>query len=650
MLDLPTWEPLLLVVGLLTVVLNYSDKPTNFTRAFAASICAVALLRYLYWRIGFTIPVDQNWLQEAWAYAILVMEGATLTSNLLMFFFMARHVDRRVEADRRQSSPLLDAPVDVLIPTYNEDATILERTIIGAKSIQHRDLRIWILDDGVRPWLEQLATDLGVLYLPRIKGKHAKAGNINHGLQQAVTTGRPPQFVLLLDADFVPFRHILQRTLGQFEEADVGIVQTPQHFFNRDPVQMNLLSSTVWPDEQRFFFNVFMPCRDAWGAAFCCGTSAVIRVAALQACGGMATDTVTEDLLTSFKLREHGFRTIYLNERLSMGLAPESLSEFITQRSRWCLGTIQQVFTRWSFFGRARLPLILRVGLLDSVLYWFSGAIFKLMVLLAPIVFWFTGTAVIRATPAELVFWMGPAVAASFLFTLALSEKLVLPIIADVTQFLTMFSVSRTVIGAIVRPFGRKFKVTEKGISSSGYSVQWNVLWRFAGIAALTLLGMLIHASIFSPYHGQPGYSLTICWSLLNALLLFFASVVCVEPPKRRLDERFSTAEPAAVILEDGTEIPCRLHDISLGGACLVREDGWRSLVGPASLVLDCGRITVPFDVVRRTGQKLALKFRSNPALRRQLIVHLFTGAYHQDVESVSVPDVARALGRVIVQ
>ena len=137
MLDLPTWEPLLLVVGLLTVVLNYSDKPTNFTRAFAASICAVALLRYLYWRIGFTIPVDQNWLQEAWAYAFLVMEGATLTSNLLMFFFMARHVDRRVEADRRQSSPLLDAPVDVLIPTYNEDATILERTIIGAKSIQH---------------------------------------------------------------------------------------------------------------------------------------------------------------------------------------------------------------------------------------------------------------------------------------------------------------------------------------------------------------------------------------------------------------------------------------------------------------------------------------------------------------------------------
>ena len=324
--------------------------------------------------------------------------------------------------------------------------------------------------------------------------------------------------------------------------------------------------------------------------------------------GAMATGqsdlwVTTFPTVTTFKLREHGYRTIYLNERLSMGLAPESLSEFITQRSRWCLGTIQQVFTRWSFLGPARLPLILRVGLLDSVLYWFSGAIFKLMILLAPILYWFSGTTVIRARIPDLLYWMAPAVAASFLFTLGLSEKLVLPVIADVTQFLTMFSISRTVVQALVRPFCRKFKVTEKGISSAGYSVQWNLLSRFASIAILTILGMLIHTSSFSPYHGRPGYSLTVFWSLLNALLLFFASVVCVEPPKRRLDERFATNDGGKVVLEDGKELHCRFHDLSLGGACLIREDGWRSLVGPASLVLDQGRIAVPFGGAAR-GQK----------------------------------------------
>ena len=42
----------------------------------------------------------------------------------------------------------------------------------------------------------------------------------------------------------------------------------------------------VWPDEQRLFFDVVMPVKDAWGAAFCCGTSSVIRFAPL--CGSAA--------------------------------------------------------------------------------------------------------------------------------------------------------------------------------------------------------------------------------------------------------------------------------------------------------------------------------------------------------------------------
>jgi hypothetical protein len=35
--------------------------------------------------------------------------------------------------------------------------------------------------------------------------------------------------------------------------------------------------------------------------------------------------------------------------------------------------------------------------------------------------------------------------------------------------------------------------------------------------------------------------------------------------------------------------------------------------------------------------------------MRRLLILHLFTGKYHQDVESVSVPQVMRTLAKVMV-
>ncbi len=79
---------------------------------------------------------------------------------------------------------------------------------------------------------------LGAHYVFRVKGKHAKAGNVNNALKHALSAGRRPEFILLLDADFVPSVTLLKRTLGLFAEPDVGIVQTPQYFFNPGRVEM----------------------------------------------------------------------------------------------------------------------------------------------------------------------------------------------------------------------------------------------------------------------------------------------------------------------------------------------------------------------------------------------------------------------------
>ncbi len=56
----------------------------------------------------------------------------------------------------------------------------------------------------------------------------------------------------------------LRRTLPFFQDPTIGIVQTPQHFFNKDPVQSNLSLERVWPDEQRLFFDEMAASRDAW--------------------------------------------------------------------------------------------------------------------------------------------------------------------------------------------------------------------------------------------------------------------------------------------------------------------------------------------------------------------------------------------------
>jgi len=294
--------PALLATGAILGLGEVLGRRSTAARSLGAAICVIAAVRYMYWRIFVSMPIGQTPLQQAWAWLFLGFECAAVVSGIAAYMFMSRTLDRRPQADRGAGTLLSAAPVDVFIATYNEGYPILERTIVGALAIEYGDLRVWVLDDGARDWVRDLATELGAHYVSRTKGKHAKAGNVNNGLRYALATGRRPEFILLLDADFVAHRKILKRTLGLFEQPDVGIVQTPQHFFNPDPVQANLLVTRSWPDEQRFFFNELLPCKDAWGAAFCCGTSAVIRVAALKQCGGMAVETVTEDMLTSFKM------------------------------------------------------------------------------------------------------------------------------------------------------------------------------------------------------------------------------------------------------------------------------------------------------------------------------------------------------------
>jgi cellulose synthase (UDP-forming) len=644
MTELNTIAPLLLVIGTLGVCFTLYGPHSKYPRAFAAGLCIALTMRYLYWRIVYAIPKNQPVPAMLWSRVFVVVEVATLLSSMLIFFFMSRTRDRSREADAHERSPLMQAPVDVFIATYNEDRAILERTIVGAKVIQHSDLRIWVLDDGAREWVKELARELGVQYTCRVNGKQAKAGNVNHGLACALATGRQPEFLLLLDADFVPSRAILSRTLGLFDDATVGIVQTPQHFFNFDPMQAGLACTTVWPDEQRFFFESLMPCKDAWGAAFCCGTSAVFRVAALEASGGLATETVTEDMLTTFKLEEFGYRTIYLNERLSMGLAPESLNEYISQRSRWCLGAIQQLYTRWSFVGKGNHSWINRLAYFDSVLYWVSISAFKLALLIAPILFWFTGAAVVQATWAELLYYLAPMVAANLLFITAVSEKRILPIMTDIGQIVAASFIVRAVFSGVIRPSGRAFKVTAKGLSSDRTTVQWRIMWPLLVLAFLTLTGVLANLNQFSTYRAGTGYALNVFWSLFNIFMLTAAALVCIEPPKRRRDERFQSGEKAVLQLANGTTCACIVENLSLGGASLLLDTSTSALGAPSAVSLDDASLVIPVRTVRAHEFVLTVSFVCEGEQRHRLIEKLFTGRYNNNIANINVLQVFRQL------
>jgi cellulose synthase (UDP-forming) len=632
--DLDIWTPVALVAGLIAVISLSVGSDSASGRFMLCAISMATNIRYVLWRWIYTIPEPDTLLATLWVNAFFTMELCSQLGGLLITFFMSRTVDRSKDANSHQTSCFSDAPVDVFIATYNESREILERTIVGATAIHHNDLRVWLLDDGARPEIKRLAAEHEIEYAFRVKGAHAKAGNVNNGLRLALATSRPPQFILLLDADFVPRSNILQRTLGFFKDPKIGIVQTPQHFFNHDPIQINLGSTLTWPDEQRFFFNYLLACKDAWGAAFCCGTSAVFRVNALQASGGMATETVTEDMLTTFRLEEYGYKTIFLNEYLSSGLAPEGLTEFVTQRSRWCLGAIQQIYTRWSFAGPARISFINRLSAFDGILYWCSSFLFRLMVLIAPIIYWMTGISVIDARIDELAYYQWPFTVAICSMIFTLSKRRVVPILSDISQMISTFIIIRTVITTLIKPWGRPFKVTPKGKSTERTVIHWQLAWPFMLLAAAIVYGLAVNVSPYAPLNGERGYTINVIWSLVDVLLLLATVAACIELP-RKSTVTFPTTEDGTLLCGD-VRLPCHVREISTESAKIAVLDQPQAQAA-THLLLDDDILTIPIINVAVGSEVITVEFVVDRRLRQALLKKLFSGGYHIEIDGFVV-------------
>lgn len=263
-----------LVIGAAILVLPHVDRKDDRVRSALFAGCILLTWRYVSWRFATTLPPLAWRLDSLYPWAFATIEALANLGWTIGFVTLSRTSDRGLEVREQQDwlKRLARVPrVDVLIPTYNEDESILTRTIIGALNIDFPAARVWVLDDGRRPWLEQLCASKGVHYLERPDNRHAKAGNINYALDVLRNEPDPPDFVAIFDADFVPRREFLCRTMPLFHDPRVGLVQTPQHFFNKDPIQSNLLLGNVWPDEQRFFFDQIMPSKDAWGAPSAAG-------------------------------------------------------------------------------------------------------------------------------------------------------------------------------------------------------------------------------------------------------------------------------------------------------------------------------------------------------------------------------------------
>ncbi|MCP3472045.1 glycosyltransferase [Bradyrhizobium sp. CCGUVB1N3] len=632
--------PGFLALGAFMAMVPLLRRDNTLARSLLTGVSFVLLLRYFYWRVTKTLPPPGLTADCFFGYPFMLAEAASLVAVALSLLFLSRTTRRTTDVDGRATDP--KAPlIDVFICTYNEERSILERTIIGATGMEYGNYRVWVLDDGRRLWLRHLAGELGCHYLTRPDNRHAKAGNINHALNHVGALPERPDFIAVLDADFVPRPDFLARTISLMDDASVGVVQTPQHFINPDPIQTNLAASDVWPDEQRFFFDILMPAKDAWGVAFCCGTSSLIRYDGLKAIGGFPTDSVTEDYLVTLRLKERGLKTVYLNERLTIGLAPEGLKEYITQRGRWCLGLMQIVRGRSGPLSRdSKLSFIDRLSLVDAFMSWAAVYPTRMFGLVVPWLFLLFGIKAVQADLSELLQFFLPYYVWHGLAMTWLSHGRALAMMTDVSQLVAAPAVLKAVTTGLLKPKGHKFKVTAKGGDRDKKFVEWPLLRLYGGMLLITLAA-IAYAFILHLRGENIAYGgLALGWSLYNAVVLTVVCFVCIEQPRKRKAERFNRNE-TILLRQGGASHLARLADISITGGRLIDPDP--PAVGSAIECRIYGR-AIAAIVVRRTVDGFAVRFEEGMDTRVHAIRAFYAGEYVRAYRGIRALPVGKAL------
>jgi cellulose synthase (UDP-forming) len=638
--------PLLIVAFAASALFSLFREDNAAVRALASAIGLALLWRYAWWRATATLPAADFSVDFILGVGFLTLELGGVLSATVSGLTLSMTSNRSKEADENSDWLMNEARcplVDVVICTYNEEKPILERTVIGAMAMTYPNARVWVLDDGRREWLARLCRRLGCGYIARPTNEHAKAGNVNHALAHLAGLARRADFIAVLDADFVPMPNFLGRAMTLFRKSDVGVVQTPQYFVNPDPIQINLGAERLLPDEQRFFFDVVLPSRDAWGTAFCCGTSAVIRLAPLLAIGGVPTDSVTEDYLLSLRLKEIGFRTVYLLEPLSFGLAPEGVSEYVSQRARWCLGMMQIIRGRSGPLSRSRkIGWVDRMALIDSFLGW--AAIYPLRIcgLIAPPLCLLFNLQPVHAKLDDVVAYFGAYYVWAIYFGLWISKGRTQPILTEVWQLLAAPEIVRAVFVGLRRPKGHKFVVTDKGGDRSKGFVHGDRMTIYAGLIVFTFFA--IGWNFFVAGRSRPIAfgGLAFGWSWFNIVLLSVLGAIAVERPRRRRAERYSTSKQVHVRFAGRNEI-CELRDISLGGCRLASV--FEPSLGEAASI-DFGRGELPARVVRILPDGFAVEIEQSLAARIAMTKEFYSGAYLQTFRGVRPREVCVALSK----
>ncbi len=545
----------------IAVALVVRRFPGRLPVLILATLALLAMGRYIIWRVTETLSFRSP-MEAIVGYALFSAEAYTWLIMTFGLIQTAWPLNRTVA--RLPDDPSSWPTVDIYIPTYNEPLSVVRPTVFAAQGVDwpSSKLRVYLLDDGRRPEFEAFAREAGIEYMTRTDNRHAKAGNINAAL--ARTRG---EYIAIFDCDHVPTRSFLQMTMGTFlRDPKCAMVQTPHHFFSPDPFERNLGTFNRVPNEGKLFYGLVQAGNDLWNASFFCGSCAIIKRGPLEAVGGVAVETVTEDAHTALRLHRRGYSTAYLPTIQAAGLATESLAGHIKQRTRWARGMAQIFRIDNPFLGRG-LGFFQRLCYGNAMMHFFYG-VPRLIFLVMPMAYLFFALYFINAAATTIASYVLPYIFISNIANSRMQGQYRHSFWAEVYESVLAWYIALPTTFALFSPKHGKFNVTEKGGRVDEGYFDWSVSKPYLVLLALNVVAFMAGVYRLSFYaNGEgPTIIMNLVWTVYNLALLGAAVSVASEAKQVRVTHRIAMRVPATLLLADGTTIACMTSDYSTGG------------------------------------------------------------------------------------
>jgi cellulose synthase/poly-beta-1,6-N-acetylglucosamine synthase-like glycosyltransferase len=275
--------------------------------------------------------------------------------------------------------------VTIQLPIYNE-MYVTRRLIAASCNVDYPKelLDIQVLDDSTdetsvvaqKCVKEFNKKGFDIRYIHRTNRAGFKSGALANGLKIA-----KGEFIAVFDADFVPQRDILQKTIHYFIDESIGMVQTRWSYLNRNYSFLTKIQAIMLDGH----FVIEHTARNWSGRFFNFnGTAGIWRKIAIETAGGWQHDTLTEDLDLSYRSQLKGWKFIFLKDELSPSEIPVEINGFKSQQHRWAKGSIQTAKKLLPTILKSNLPLKVKA---EAFFHLTNNTSYLLMLLLSVLIY-----------------------------------------------------------------------------------------------------------------------------------------------------------------------------------------------------------------------------------------------------------------------